>query len=77
LTSHILYDEEEGMACLYCPDSGWVYGPVFYDDLVEDGDDAQQVAGQFLEFCKPIDPRSYGLKELIRQYNQFLEVYEK
>jgi hypothetical protein len=73
----ILYDEEEGMACLYDSTVGQAFGPVFYDDLIgEAREDAHEIAGKFLEYLKPTDPRWPDEQELRNKYNDFIAEYE-
>ena len=52
---HILVNKEDGYQCLYCSVTMWAFGPIFYEN-----EDAEE----FLDWLKPVDPRSLTDKEL-------------
>lgn len=66
----VIYDESQSIACLYCSVSDVVFGPIIYGERSK-GKTAEEVAYEFIEATKPMDPRSLGAEELLEDYAEW------
>ena len=69
---HVLYDEKNHQACMYCSTSEWAFGPVVYSE------NGRERMHQFLEYIKEKrgqDPREMQETQLEALYCDFRADY--